>query len=331
MDSEGWLPIHVAVDLATRTRYEVCYAVARRLADLDPDSLVVCNPDGDLPLHLAIVRNDEFLSNPLVGYLFERRPEAARVARRDRSWAIHLALERRMFDEVRRMVRHSRDTLQSVDAAGRTPLHVAVVLPKCFEQDGRVPAMVVLRVESCPGSLLIHDANKDLPLHVAIARSSNEANRCSWESNWTVELVTMLLDQCPDSIRTKGAGGKLPLHLAVVKDPPSLPLVQLLVQRCPEAVEEKDADGNLTLHVAVSKDPPSLPLVRLLVEGRPELLGTADAKGNVAFVLAAEKARVLAADTTTQKSSLDLIYWLVRTKPESVASHRAEVRSFEQF
>jgi hypothetical protein len=74
------------------------------------------------------------------------------------------------------------------------------------------------------------------------------------------------------------------------------------------------------LHVAVSKSPPFLPLVRLLANGRPELLDTADAEGNSAVVLAAEMAE-------NQTASWDLTYWLVRTKPESVAApHRTEGR-----
>jgi ankyrin repeat protein len=215
-------------------------------------------------------------------------------------------------------------------AAGRTPLHIAVAIPLwTCRIDGGVAAIVDLLIESSPGALTVPDANNDLTLHVAIARSSDEANRPSAEDAWSVQLVTTLLDRCPGSIRTKGAGGKLPLHVAVCKDPPSLPVVQLLVQRCPESLEVKDEEGKLPLHVAVSKDGMSLPLVQLLVEGRPELLGKADSEGNVAFVLAAEKARFRAKDTTTQTASLDVIYWLVRTNPASVASHptRAEARS----
>jgi ankyrin repeat protein len=335
-DPEGSLPIHVAVNLGSCARNAKHSELARRLANLDPDSLLQPNDDGDLPLHITIVQNGNRDDTALALLLLRLRPEAARVAMTNGNVAIHCAIEQRMFPLVRLMVRLVPETLEKAGAFGRTPLHVAVARPRLGERprfgevfqfgapghnDG-LSAIVDLLIESCPGSLLVQDTNNDLPLHVAIVCSSDEPNRISAESDWTVELVTTLLDRSPDSIRTKGAGGKLPLHVAISKDPPSLPLVQLLVERCPESLDTKDADGMLPLHVAVSKDPPSLPLVQLLVERCPESLEKKDCEGSLPLVLAAEKAHLLAPQNET--ASLDLIYWLLRAKPESVASHRAD-------
>jgi hypothetical protein len=320
-DGSGSLPIHAAVEVAFRKRCKALREVVLCLATMDPDALLLPDANGRLPLHIAINRNCQYDDNvDLACLLLERCPQAATRGRR---LPMHDAIRASLVGLVRLMARLVPETLERTDASGWTPLHVAVSLPRAAgrDPDGWVLAMANLLIESRPGSLTVPDANLDLPLHVAIARSSDAANGPSAESAWSVELVTTLLDRCPGSIRTKGAGGMLPVHVAASLETSPLPLVQLLVQRCPESLEVKDGEGKLPLHVAVCKDRPSLPLIQLLVEGRPELLGRADSEGNVAFVLAAEKARFRAADTTTQTASLDLIYWLVRTNPESVASH----------
>jgi hypothetical protein len=237
-DSEGSLPIHVAVNLGIRERDALLSERAQRLASLDPDSLLRPNADGIRPLHIAIDQDREYSDNSaLARFLLECQPKAAHLAMNDGNLAIHLAIEWRAFGLVQLMVRLVPETLEKAGAFGRTPLHVAVARPRFGELprfgevfqfgapgfDDGLPAIVALLIESCPGSLLVHDANNDLPLHVAIACSSGRPNRISAESHWTVELVTTLLDRSPDSIRVMGAGGKLPLHVTISKYPPSFP------------------------------------------------------------------------------------------------------------
>jgi hypothetical protein len=129
-DAKGSLPIHVAVDIATRTLYGASKKMAKLLVELDPGSLLLPNKDGDLPLHIDIIGNDRRYSLRLADFLVERCPEAARVERRNGNLAIHDAIERRMFDVVREIVRHAPDTAGRQGAAGRSPLHGAVALPR---------------------------------------------------------------------------------------------------------------------------------------------------------------------------------------------------------
>jgi ankyrin repeat protein len=247
-NENGLLPIHAVLGLADRSSDKV----VRYLAELDPASLLVPNPDGDLPLHLAIDRNGPYYSDgTLAEFLYECNPKAATIARRDGNLAIHCAIEQRMLRLVRLMVQRAPELSREVGAAKRTPLHIAASLPpfvSLVDDDG-LPETAGLLIESWPGSLAVEDANNDLPLHVAVAHTSNDTTqllplfRRLRREGWALELVTILLDRVPGSIRTKGAGGKLPLHVAVSKDAPSLPLVQLLAKGRPELLDMTDRRG----------------------------------------------------------------------------------------
>jgi ankyrin repeat protein len=185
-DATGSLPIHAAVDVAARIPEEHggSMEIAKSLAELDPDSLLLPNPDGDLPLHIAIIRNcrhNNGTSTDLACFLLMRFPQAAGVMRREGNLAIHDAIQQRMFGLVREIVRRAPETTRIIGAGGESPLHVAVALPlpksrSCphIRRDYRYAELdlVKLLVERSPGSLWVRDRNGDLPLHVAIVRCS---------------------------------------------------------------------------------------------------------------------------------------------------------------
>jgi ankyrin repeat protein len=242
---------------------------AKSLAELDVDSLLLPNADGDLPLHIAIIRND--MHTPLARFLLERYPEAARATRRNGNLAIHDAIERRLLHLVRDILRFAPETAGFVGANGRSPLHVAVALPLALPPHWNrnvrkctVLGIVDLLVEISPGSLIVRDRNGDLPLHIAISSS--------WQGDSTVELGRTLLERCPQSVREADAGGNLPCHLAVSTSSPFLPLVRLGVDRWLESLEERDAGGNVTLVLAAANESASLDLIYWLARATPDLV-----------------------------------------------------------
>jgi hypothetical protein len=252
-DSQGALPIHVAVYLTNV--HHLSADLAERLAELDPGSLLVATNDGDLPLHIAVAGDDQY-GFPLTTALLQRSPLSARVAGRDGNCPIHTAIALRKFPLVHLMAQLDPEASRTVGAGERTPLHVAAALPRFNpswdnQNDDGVLDAVRLLIGTWQESLLLPDANGDLPIHVAIARLENDGAaevvpampgrdphqqlpaEDDGNNDGPFEMIKLLVDGGSGALSKTGADGIVPLRLAIRNRAARLDVIYYLLRTNP--------------------------------------------------------------------------------------------------
>jgi hypothetical protein len=258
-DSQGWLPIHVAVHLTSV--HHLSADLVERLAELDPGSLLVASNDGDLPLHIAVAGEDQRKRRntngfPLTTVLLQRSPLSARVAGRDGNCPIHTAIALRKFPLVHLMAQLDPEASRTVGAGERTPLHVAAALPRFNPSednqngDGVLDAVRLL-IGTWQESLILPDANGDLPIHVAIARLENDGaaevvpamperdphqqlpTEDDGNNDGSFEMIKLLVDGGSGALSKTGADGIVPLRLAIRNRAARLDVIYYLLRTNP--------------------------------------------------------------------------------------------------
>mmetsp|Transcript_16091 Transcript_16091/g.34795 ORF Transcript_16091/g.34795 Transcript_16091/m.34795 type:complete len:875 (-) Transcript_16091:338-2962(-) len=163
-DSFGWLPLHYAC--ANGTEIEV----AQSLLDAYPDSKLTTDKRGRTPLHFALGNVENPPTPALVILLAGKSGESAKWPDENEMLPIHYACAYGATVEVLTVLIHAwEESMQKIDAKGRTPLHFA-----CGNADREnSPKVVKLLLELSPGRMDQMDAEKNLPLHLLSTKAES--------------------------------------------------------------------------------------------------------------------------------------------------------------
>jgi ankyrin repeat protein len=125
-----------------------------------------------------------------------------------------------------------------------------------------------------------------------------------------------LVANCPESLLERNADGLLPVQAAIAQDDPPIETILYLLEQEPAALQARDAGGELVLHYALKLGNRPATLFQLLVRLWHDAVQVRDGQGYLPFQIAAAKGR-----------SLDVVYFLVRARPELVRLGRTRKRT----
>lgn len=194
------------------------------------------DPDGNLPLHLAAYHHKGRLwinISEMTTIVFSSYPEAIRMGDKYNNLTIHIALRHRAPDELVRFL-----------------------------------------LNEYPESAKVRDKFGNLPLHLAI----------QFQASYTV--VSILLTTYSEALKLGNARGSLPLHKATQFDAAS-EVFDLVLQGDPSATSARDDRGNLPLHLLFlfCAGPPTEERLRKLLQHNPSAVGTPNNDGCIPFAM----------------------------------------------
>lgn len=288
--NEGWLPLHLAVQVRPST-LEGCTSMVTMAEDLIkrfPGSIGEATDDdkGYLPLHAALTRGRDGIDwddyekcrlakNMELGFvriLVWKDPAMVRTPSKEGVLPLHYALQRGISPQaVQLLVEKYPESLHlTCPETGCNALHMAVA-----RHEDPSLAIVQNLIAQRPQLLQETDLDGSLPIHVAVSHKQ------------PLEIVRFLVEQKPESLEAANNNGSLAVHIAVSQDLPSVPIVEFLVQKCPGSLDMADMAGALPLHVAAACETPSPELIRLFVQHRPDSVRQCDKQGRLALDVAA--------------------------------------------
>jgi ankyrin repeat protein len=303
-DNNGWLPVHVALSwsITEGVKGDQQYIqdnvedVVQYLIEQSPRTLRVADKRGRLPLHCAAGRFDSWLE--IVQVLVEHGPDAVRERDVEGRLPVHAALSSHCSFEIGQfLAMRWPGSLLVADNQGRTPMHIAV-------SDDRSSEMVPFLATQAPQSLRKRDSRGNLPLHVAL------------DASLPLPTLRPLVANCPESLLQRNANGLLPVQVAIAQDDPPMETILYLLEQGPAALQARDAGGELVLHFALKLGNRPVTLIRFLVRLWHDAVQVRDGRGYLPFQIAAAKRR-----------SLEVVYFLVRARPELVRLGRTRKRT----
>uniref|UniRef100_T1JMC7 Uncharacterized protein n=1 Tax=Strigamia maritima TaxID=126957 RepID=T1JMC7_STRMM len=203
--SSGTQSSHAAAVAAFPGQWQ-CPIVRCETAGQDQDYYLTPDEDGDLPLHIAIVREDLTSVHSILQLMVQHR-QCIDLFNNLRQTPLHTAVTVNNAMIVR-MLLHNGANMASVDRKGDSALHLAV---KCGAKD-----CLVQMLEYPQSEKLISSLNYDglAPIHIAVLK--NDANS-----------IKSLASQNADIDIVDGKSGRTPLFLAVENN--LIHMVELLV------------------------------------------------------------------------------------------------------
>jgi ankyrin repeat protein len=259
------------------------------LIRLWPESLLLRDANGCLPLHLAVGNSKRNVPPNVVSFMVRTGPGAVRVRDQQGRLPIHAALAEANWssDVAQVLVAEWPESLRERDDQGRLPLHLAAAAR--IKSSGPMRSLV----EAWPQALRERDALGQLPLH-ASAHSFQESS-----------VVRYFVRQWPESVRERDNEGRLALHLAFGRRYRQEIFVQILVEPWPESVRERDSLGRLPLHVVLESAFQPMKVAKLLVELWPQSAKEVSPDGLYPLQLAA-----------VNNAELELLLFLAKLCPE---------------
>jgi ankyrin repeat protein len=219
-------------------------------------------------LHMSIGVGAE---SGVVRYLIKRNPRAVSTKDPNGRLPLHLAvIYRARLSVVRKLVKVHPEALQEPidDKKGHLPLHCAFLNDYTedggndwitVERHGR-PDVTAFLMERHPEAARARTANGHLPLHLAFADDDGNPwveERGMAEQSVPIGVVDALLDAWPDSIFETDHQGRLALHLACRSALTPLAVIRRLVRGWPESLPRRDVDdGSFPIHHAISAGMP---------------------------------------------------------------------------
>jgi len=144
-----------------------------------------------------------------------------------------------------------------------TALHSA-----CMEGD---LSAVKRLIKQSPEAVSALAADGDLPIHRAVASSSDDA----------LEIVKELLAAAPNHINNQGMEGEYPLHIASACAR-SVMMVHYLISLQPETALKTNSRGDLPIHRAcMNRGPDRDSIVKALLDLEPDCVKEAGAQGHL--------------------------------------------------
>eukprot|EP00578_Thalassiosira_sp_NH16_P023365 CAMPEP_0181096198 /NCGR_PEP_ID=MMETSP1071-20121207/10906_1 /TAXON_ID=35127 /ORGANISM="Thalassiosira sp., Strain NH16" /LENGTH=846 /DNA_ID=CAMNT_0023178593 /DNA_START=103 /DNA_END=2643 /DNA_ORIENTATION=+ len=176
-DSFGWLPLHYAC--ANGADIEV----ADILLDAYPDSKLTTDKRGRTPLHFALGNVENPPTPSLVKLLAGKSGESVKWPDENAMLPIHYACAYGATVEVLAVLIHAwEDSMERMDAKGRTPLHFA--MGNADRENS--PKLVQMLLNLNPATMDRVDAEKNLPLHL-LSTKAEGIEESKYEVRDTVE------------------------------------------------------------------------------------------------------------------------------------------------
>jgi ankyrin repeat protein len=208
-------PVHVAVWKAPPALVKLMFEL---ISDsLEEDLFLLTNREGNTILHLACANLDV-----------------------DHTGKVDLTI-------IKRLVRGGPDAMAMQNNDGDTPLHLLVATPLCHRDQAKLVATAAkdivtafLKLNDDP--LLMQDAARATPFHVAIAHKAHE------------RIITRMIDFDPNGIQAAipDERGMLPLHYIAAFGHVSCEIVKRLIQTYPTSILSVTDDGDTPLHILAS-------------------------------------------------------------------------------
>jgi len=291
-DAEGALPIHVLCSRDFVARAAIEFVLLRNLR-----SLLVTDDNGDLPLHIAC-RNEGMEAGIiflLVGAGFGS--DCVQVRNSSGDLPLHVACRAgALIEIIRTLARQDLATLHISNNEGALPIHIVC------GTGAHVEKIQYLVEQGGVGTLVARDRCGRLPVH------------CACQIGASMHALQYLVEQSGGAqiLRHRDASGALPVHLLCASPQRVfLNAVKFVVVETTGGGETvlraRDGNGFMPLHLACQSGQP-LDVVEYLALSYPGAESARTPSGDLPVLLSGKS------------SSLDVIYALLKRKPEVVPS-----------
>jgi ankyrin repeat protein len=267
-DCYGNLPLHRSI-ISKLENFEIFIS----LLEYCLCSIRYPNIDGDLPLHL-IVRNGDKPRGVDFLCIFQTTlnnfTEACTTVNKLGNLPIHFACMHPTVSVVRTLFLFNRHCYDCSNAAGLTPLHIAMLQSNSRE-------IVITVLQLAPRSAMIPFPNGRFPLHMALEENL--------DVSVTMTIINMIVSRT--AIFLTDVHGNLPLHLAVSQHPLQPPVIRALLsihpQACVVANAVHDRPLQLLLQSVTKSSQPAIAYANILydiVSRYPDAMHESPALGN---------------------------------------------------
>ena len=262
-NNKGELPFHLACEWSVEHVKLVCNC------NININSQTL---DGNTPLHIACEENNM----AIVKYLIETKQCDFTIQNEKRELPLHIACTRNNL-EMAMLV--SKCNINTVTAAGDTPLHLALRLSSCsyYSED-----LVKFLISKAHCDLMIQNNNKELPLHIAcqsgrslkvvklVSECDVERQTVSGDTPLTTiacrrgipRIVEYLIKGRHCSPRVHNSDNELPLHAACEKSE-----IEIMKLVCDCDVNSQTLQsGDTPLHYACRNEYNAEEIVKYLIE-----------------------------------------------------------------
>jgi ankyrin repeat protein len=259
----GNLPLHAAV------RTGAAMPCKAALIAAFPDGLKAKDPNGDLPLHLALrddgaVRSSRSLED--IVQLIDGYPEAVSIQDKERELPIHYALRSRSNAAiVNRLLDCYPDCLRVADKEKDLPLHRAL---EATAVSGSYDDVIIRMVRMYPDGCKKKNRLGDMPLHDAVRTGK------------AIAVIEALADVHPDAVVTVDKEGADPIHMMIQQRVAGMnytkeqqaAILLLFVRMNVKAASLRSKDDGLTVMHTIVRDRgfDSFQLIENIVSIRPE-------------------------------------------------------------
>jgi ankyrin repeat protein len=201
-DQWGRVPLHYAAADGSQEDEpnRDCVDIVRFLVEKCPETALVADHKGKIPLHIAAACRGEA---ELVDFLLQASPESARIKDNKGFLPLHCAAsEWEGVEKARRLVEHWPDSIRERTNEGWLPLHEAT-------HAGSLPCVNYF-CETWPGAVNEPSHHGWLPIHSALV--------CNDAEQSTLAMAGFLIGNNPDMLTRATDEGYLPLHVALGRD-----------------------------------------------------------------------------------------------------------------
>ncbi|XVF03995.1 hypothetical protein REPUB_Repub05bG0042200 [Reevesia pubescens] len=222
-DSYGNTPLHGAV----KNQH---YKVVKAFADIDPESLVLLNDDGESPLSIAI----DLKLTDLAAKIINLNTSTLEYRGHNRQTPLHRAVimqDLATMNLILEWKELKEELVMKDDEKKRTPLHYAAALGN----NNMVKTLLVCSTSTA----YIADDDQKIPLHLAAEKGQ-------------VNILKALIEPCADTIEILDKKQQNILHLAAKNGNLDAVFYILQLPEMEDLVNSRNVDGNTPLHLAAN-------------------------------------------------------------------------------
>lgn len=261
LDKDGNLPLHFACAQVHTPKL----AVVTFLAEQNEQALRTANPQGCLPLHLAV--QEKHCVESVVRFLAGAFPEGVRTKNNEGNLPLHDTISAGCFGNVTVLVEAFPEGLQTPDAKGNLPLHLAVDPSQDSFPSKRVFQYLL---DQFPGAARHANATGSLPLHLTCSNHYASFSH-----------IELLVRYYPDGLSFFDGGGLLPFHHLCLRNHNGKALTQEVLQTWFQGKDLPWTRDNTPALFFACENHASLGVIRFLAEKSPDLFRTAASKAKV--------------------------------------------------
>jgi ankyrin repeat protein len=259
------LPLHI------ECKYQCRSIIVRKCIELYPNSSLIADVDGYLPLHWLLTKLSPSVEDTLL--MIDNCPVALKHKSKDDQLPLHIEKRHQCrLPVILKCIELFPESLSDINHNGYLPLHLLLADKSSSIDDAH------MIINKYPAVLAYKDGQCQLPLHIECS------NQCR------PSIISKCIELYPEALKEPDSDGCLPLHLLLWNDQSAVEVTLLMIRKCPDTLTAKDYSGYLPINVECHSQC-RVAVIRQCVELFPQSLESKDSRGKTPFTILLDQIR----------------------------------------